>query len=63
LTGRSRDTAKSAKQSGEAFHACMQTGVQSRRVPIHYGVAARELIIDEDGAVTRRAARSAARSG
>jgi 3-oxosteroid 1-dehydrogenase len=51
LTGRTRDTAKLAKQSGEAFHSCMLTGVQSRNVPIHYGVAARELVLDEDGAV------------
>ncbi|HYC47856.1 MAG TPA: FAD-dependent oxidoreductase [Burkholderiales bacterium] len=52
LTGRSKDTAKSEKQSGEAFHACMLTGVQSRNVPIHYGVAAKELITDERGAIT-----------
>ncbi len=51
LTGRTKDTAKSAKQSGEAFHACMLTGVQSRKVPIHYGVSARELILDDSGAV------------
>lgn len=51
LTGRTKDTDKSAKQSGEAFHACMLTGIQSRRVPIHYGVAAKELILGEDGAV------------
>jgi len=51
LTGRTNDTAKSAKQSGEAFHACMLTGIQARRVPIHYDVAAKELVLDEDGAV------------
>ncbi|HKA45328.1 MAG TPA: FAD-dependent oxidoreductase [Burkholderiales bacterium] len=51
LTGRSKDTAKHGKQSGEAFHACMLTGIQSRNVPIHYGVAARDLILDESGAV------------
>jgi 3-oxosteroid 1-dehydrogenase len=51
LTGRTRDTAKLAKQSGEAFHACMLTGVQSRKVPIHYGLAARDLILDESGRV------------
>ncbi len=51
LTGRTKDSAKSAKQSGEAFHACMLTGVQSRNVPIHYGVAARDLILDDGGAV------------
>jgi succinate dehydrogenase/fumarate reductase flavoprotein subunit len=49
-TGRTKDSAKSAKQSGEAFHACMLTGIQSRKMPIHYGVAAEELMV-EDGAV------------
>ncbi|MGZ9065004.1 MAG: FAD-dependent oxidoreductase [Burkholderiales bacterium] len=51
LAGRTKDTAKSGKQSGEAFHACMLTGVQSRNVPIHYGVGAQELILDDAGAV------------
>jgi 3-oxosteroid 1-dehydrogenase len=51
LTGRTNDTAKSSKQSGEAFHACMLTGIQARGVPIHYGVAAKELILDDAGAV------------
>ena len=51
LTGRTKETAKSAKQSGEAFHACMLTGVQSRNVPIHYGVAATDLILNDSGAV------------
>jgi 3-oxosteroid 1-dehydrogenase len=51
LAGRTKDTAKTEKQSGEAFHACMLTGVQSRDVPIHYGVSAKELILDESGAV------------
>jgi succinate dehydrogenase/fumarate reductase flavoprotein subunit len=51
LTGRTKETAKSGKQSGEAFHACMLTGVQARNVPIHYGVVASELMLDETGAV------------
>lgn len=51
LAGRTSDTAKSDKQSGEAFHACLLTGVQSRNVPIHYGVSAKDLILDESGAV------------
>ena len=50
-TGRTKESAKSTKQSGEAFHACMLTGVQARNIPIHYGVAAEELIVDDDGAV------------
>lgn len=52
LTGRTRSEAKTAKQSGEAFHACMMTGIQTRRIPIHYGVAADELIVDAQGVVT-----------
>jgi succinate dehydrogenase/fumarate reductase flavoprotein subunit len=51
LTGRTKDTAKSGKQSGEAFHACMLTGILSREVPIHYGVVARDLVLDDSGAV------------
>ncbi|HEX2827387.1 MAG TPA: FAD-dependent oxidoreductase [Burkholderiales bacterium] len=51
LKGRTKDTAKSEKQSGEAFHACMLTGVQSRGIPIHYGVSAKELVTDASGAV------------
>jgi succinate dehydrogenase/fumarate reductase flavoprotein subunit len=51
LAGRTADTPKSGKQSGEAFHACMLVGVQSRKVPIHYGVSAKELVLDESGAI------------
>ena len=51
LTGRTKDTEKSGKQSGEAFHACMLTGIQSRNIPIHYGISAKDLILDESGAV------------
>lgn len=51
LAGRTQDTAKGSKESGEAFHACMLTGVHSRQVPVHYGVAARELVLDASGAV------------
>src|SRR5688572_4189876 len=51
LTGRTKDTAKSEKQSGEASHACMMTGILSREVPIHYGVIAKDLVLDDAGAV------------
>jgi 3-oxosteroid 1-dehydrogenase len=51
LTGRTKDTAKSGKQSGEAFHACMLTGILSREVPIHYGVVAKDLVLGDGGAV------------
>jgi len=45
ITGRTKDSAKSTKQSGEAFHACMLTGVQSRNVPIHV-IARRPDLLD-----------------
>jgi 3-oxosteroid 1-dehydrogenase len=51
ITGRTQETAKSGKQSGEAFHACMQTGIESRAIPVHYGVAAQELLVSEHGLV------------
>jgi 3-oxosteroid 1-dehydrogenase len=50
IAGRSKEAAKSAKQSGEAFHACMLTGIQARAIPIHYGLAADELLF-ENGTV------------
>ena len=43
--------AKSEKHSGEAFHACLLTGVQSRGIPIHYSTRADSFITDDDGAV------------
>ena len=49
--GRTADSAKTEKQSGEAFHACMLTGVQARDIPIHYGASAKDLILDGSGAV------------
>jgi len=51
LTGRTRHEDRTAKQSGEAFHACMLSGIQSRKIPIHYGVVADELIVGKDNAV------------
>jgi 3-oxosteroid 1-dehydrogenase len=43
--------AKSQKDSGEAFHACLLTGVQSRGIPIHYSTRADSFITNDDGAV------------
>ena len=51
LTGRTQDSAKSAKQSGEAFHACMLNGIQARGIPIHYAVTADSLVQDASGAI------------
>ena len=42
---------KPLKESGEAFHACLLTGVQSRKIPIHYDTAAQSLLVNDEGAV------------
>ena len=52
LYGGSRDAPKNRKQAGEAFHACLLTGIQAREVPIHYDTVADSLIVNGDGAVT-----------
>jgi 3-oxosteroid 1-dehydrogenase len=52
LYAATKDAPKNRKQSGEAFHACLLSGLQSRGVAIHYGTAAQKLIVNEDGAVT-----------
>ena len=44
--------AKSQKESGEAFHACLLTGVTSRKIPVHYDTVAESLCVNEDGTVT-----------
>ena len=50
-TGNTANAAKSQKESGEAFHTCLLTGVQSRNIPVHYETAAQSLIVNEDEAV------------
>lgn len=47
----SKDAPKSKKESGEAFHACLLNGLQTRKVAIHYDTAGDELIVDDDGTV------------
>ena len=47
-----KDAAKSLKESGEAFHACLLTGVQSRKIPVHYETVAESLCVNDDGGVT-----------
>jgi succinate dehydrogenase/fumarate reductase flavoprotein subunit len=37
---------KSQKESGEAFHACLLTGLRSRDIPIHYQTRAMRLLMD-----------------
>ncbi len=51
LYGLTRNLDKSQKQSGEAFHACLLTGIDSRGVPVHYDTPASRLILDEAGMV------------
>lgn len=43
---------KTQKEAGEAFHTCLLTGLQTRKIPIHYDTAAESLIVDDAGAVT-----------
>lgn len=45
------DRDKSEKNAGEAFHACLMTGVSARNIDIHYDVRARRLITDDDNRV------------
>ena len=51
LRGRTSDTPKELKESGEAFHACLMVGLESRSIPIHYGTAAEELTVNSDGEI------------
>ncbi len=51
LNANTKDAPKTQKQSGEAFHACLATGLQSRKIAVHYGAAAKNLVVDGDGAV------------
>ena len=48
---KTRDAVKTQKEAGEAFHTCLLTGLQSRRIPIHYGTPAQGLVLDDAGAV------------
>lgn len=50
--GNTREADKTQKESGEAFHACLLTGVQSRAIRVHYNTRGRRLLVDEDGTVT-----------
>jgi succinate dehydrogenase/fumarate reductase flavoprotein subunit len=46
-----KDMPKSKKQAGEAFFACLTTGLQTRNIPVHYATAARKLLVNEQGEV------------
>lgn len=50
-TRNTREISKEEKEAGEAFYACLRTGVESRHIPIHFDTRARSLIVDEAGAV------------
>ena len=43
-----KDAAKPLKESGEAFHTCLLTGVQSRNIPVHYDTVAQSLRVSDD---------------
>lgn len=46
-----RNLDKSEKEAGEAFNACLQTGLRARGIPIHYDTSASGLVTDAAGAV------------
>ncbi|PRZ42298.1 succinate dehydrogenase/fumarate reductase flavoprotein subunit [Antricoccus suffuscus] len=52
LRGRTSDTPKELKESGEAFYACLMMGIESRSIPVHFATAAADLIIDATGEIT-----------
>lgn len=52
LRGRTSETPKELKESGEAFHACLMVGLESRSIPIHYATAAEKLFSDPTGEIT-----------
>jgi 3-oxosteroid 1-dehydrogenase len=52
LAGITKDAAKPLKESGEAFYTCLLTGVQSRRIPVHYETVAQRLLVNDEGEVT-----------
>ena len=43
-----RDLDKSQKESGEAFHTCLLTGIEARNIPVHYSTRARRLLTDAE---------------
>jgi succinate dehydrogenase/fumarate reductase flavoprotein subunit len=49
---------KTQKESGEAFHACLMTGIQSRAIAVHYATPAVSLVMDEEEVVGVRAERA-----
>ncbi|GGE54888.1 3-oxosteroid 1-dehydrogenase [Agaricicola taiwanensis] len=46
------DLDKSQKNAGEAFHACMMTGVGRRGIAVHYDTRGRRFLMGEDGEIT-----------
>ena len=42
------DAPKEEKECGEAFFTCIKTGVENRAIPVHWGTAAEEFVV-EDG--------------
>jgi 3-oxosteroid 1-dehydrogenase len=52
VSGTTMDAPKIMKEAGEAFHACLLSGLLSRSIPIHYGTVVKTLSVDDDGAVS-----------
>lgn len=51
LTSSTRDARKEDKEAGEAFFACVKTGVSSRTIATHFDTRAHSLVVDAEGAV------------
>ena len=51
LAANTKNAPKQMKQSGEAFFACLTTGLQARSIPVHYGTAATRLLVNDDDEV------------
>lgn len=47
----SKDLDKAHKNAGEAFHACLMTGIRARDIAVRYGTRSRRLICSGDGVV------------
>ncbi|MBM3222208.1 MAG: FAD-dependent oxidoreductase [Candidatus Tectomicrobia bacterium] len=56
LSAGTKDAPKAMKESGEAFHTCLLTGLQARNIPVHYDTTATAVLTNDDGVVTGVAA-------
>jgi succinate dehydrogenase/fumarate reductase flavoprotein subunit len=55
------DAPKTQKECGEAFFTCIRTGVEKRSIPVYWGTAAEELVVDDGDVVGLVASRDGER--